>query len=84
MERPQYANAFSISYNSNAKEAVITFIQEYPGVDVNKMANPDGHLDTIETMREEVASVAIPRSVAEILNKALNNVLENAEKQSNG
>ena len=84
MERPQYANAFSISYNPNAKEAVLTFIQEYPNTDINKMANPDGRMDPIETMREEVVSIALPQSVVETLGKVLNNVLENAKKQSNG
>lgn len=76
MERPQYANAFSVSYNPNAKEAVLTFIQEYPGVDINKIVVPDGHMEPITTMREEISSIAVPRSVCDMLIHVLGDVLK--------
>lgn len=78
MERPQYANAFTVTYNQQLGEVVINFAHEYPVVDKQTPQTSGGpvQISTV-TAREDVCSVVLPSGIAhelqEIIEKSMNN-----------
>lgn len=61
MDKPVYANAFSVSYNPSLNETIITFVHEYPAMIIEK----DGESKPNTTpCRETVTSVVLPGKVA--------------------
>ena len=69
MNRPSYANAFAVSYNPQAHEIVINFVQEYPVID------PEGIGQEPQKEREHVSSITLPDTIANQLQVALNNMI---------
>jgi|GEM_PF-4673548 hypothetical protein len=64
MERPQYANAFSVTYNAKLNEVVINFVHEYQvfetPVDTAQGKIPIKPL----THQTDVCSVVLPGEIA--------------------
>ena len=62
MDRPLYSNAFSVSYNQQIGEFILSFAMEYP-----KMVGLNDNRSTpaqFETIREDVCSLALPQATA--------------------
>ena len=66
MERPQYANAFSISLNPQINEIVLSFTQEYPDLKPPEELPGAGVPMKLEagTKRETVGSFVLPAAIA--------------------
>lgn len=73
MERPQYSNAFSVTYNQQLGEFILNFAMEYP--QIPQPNTPGIHETKTETSREDVCGLVLPKATAiqliDIIGKAL-------------
>lgn len=74
MERPQYANAFSVVYNHNLREVVLCFDHEYP--DIVNNGKPGMNPAETKSARDNVCSVVLPEEIARPLIGALQQTLD--------
>ena len=70
MDRPIYANAFSVSYNPLLQESVITFYHEYPQPEITPVGS-DKVSHNFAVCRESVASITLPGKVAKQLGESI-------------
>lgn len=72
MDRPQYVNAFSVTYNPDLKETVIQYSHQYPVIAVTPPEEATGKPKVQAGMeRSDVCSVVLPEKVARQLIEVL-------------
>ena len=84
MNKPQYANAFTVSFNNNLHEVVIGFAQEYPQAEVKPLNPGDQQGDAalhFSTVREDICGVVIPEEIAKQLIDILGRTLTTQDSQ---
>ncbi|WP_140397171.1 hypothetical protein [Flavonifractor sp. An82] len=82
MSKPQYANAFTVSFNKNLNEVVIGFAQEYPHAEVSSPVSENNETTPpleFSTIREDICGVVIPEEIARQLVTILGNTLNQQE-----
>lgn len=77
MERPQYVNAFTLSFNHVLNEVVINFTHEYPVLEKTNSSDP-------QSLSEDVCSVVLPAEIMKQLHNVIGNVLQNNPGTANG
>lgn len=84
MSRPQYANAFSASYNPVLGEVILGFSQEYPVFNHEAIAQagkPGAVQIPVMPTREDVCGVVLPRTIALQLLDVLKNTLNTSVEE---
>ena len=80
MERPQYANAFSVTYNPKLQEVVINFVHEYPVLQEPE-DNVDGHVKVQATSnRDNVCGVVLPAELAQQLREIIGKSMQESNE----
>lgn len=82
MDKPQYVNAFTVSFNQKLREVVLGFAQEYPKAEFSPTQDGGQSPIAVSTIREDICGIVIPEEIARQLIDVLAKTLSSPQNES--